>query len=72
MELDRISVRGVVVSDEELVRGARSIAVLIPRARGEHPLAIDITVPSGAYTVARLVKQLGPRLKRAAGLISKE
>ncbi len=71
-ELDRISVRGVVTSDEELVRGARSIAVLVPRPRSEHPLAIDITVPAGAYTVDRLVKQLGGRLKRAAKLISGE
>jgi IclR family transcriptional regulator, pca regulon regulatory protein len=70
--LDRISVRGVVASDEELVRGARSIAVLVPRPLSEHPLAIDITVPTGAYTIDRLVKQLGPPLKRAAKLISGE
>lgn len=69
-ELDRISPRGVVVSDEEHARGARSIAVLVPRPRSEHPLAIDVTVPSGAYTVDRLVKSMGPRLKRAARLIS--
>jgi IclR family transcriptional regulator, pca regulon regulatory protein len=70
VELDGISVRGVVVSDEELVHGARSIAVLVPRSRGEDPLAIDITVPAAAFTVEGLVKQLGPRLKRAAKLIS--
>jgi len=71
-ELDRISVRGPVVSDEELVRGSRSIAVRVPRPRSEHPLAIDVTVPSGAYTVERLVKDVGPRVKRAARLISGE
>jgi IclR family pca regulon transcriptional regulator len=71
-ELDRISTRGVVVSDEELVPSARSIAVLVPRPRSEHPLAIDITVPSSAYTVDRLVKKLGPPLERAARLISGE
>jgi IclR family pca regulon transcriptional regulator len=71
-ELDRISVRGLVVSDEELVRGARSIAALVPRPRSEHPLAIDVTVPSAGYTVERLVKDVGPRLKRAARLISGE
>ncbi len=69
-ELDRVSPRGVVVSDEELMRGARSIAVLVPRPRSEHPLAIDVTVPSAAYTVNRLVKEVAPRLKRAAKLIS--
>lgn len=69
-ELDRISTRGVVVSDEELFAGSRSIAVLVPRPRSEHPAAIDVTVPSSAYTVEQLRKQIGPRLKRAAKLIS--
>ncbi len=70
-ELDRASPREVVVSDEELVTGARSIAVLVPRPRSERPLAIDVTVPSDAYTVNRLVNDLGPRLKHAAKLISR-
>jgi IclR family transcriptional regulator, pca regulon regulatory protein len=68
-ELDRVSPRGVVVSDEEFREGSRSIAVLVPRPRSEHPLAIDVTVPSSAYTVNRLVKEVGPRLKRAVRLL---
>jgi IclR family pca regulon transcriptional regulator len=71
-ELDRTSPRGVVVSDEELREGSRSIAVLVPRPRSAHPLAIDLTVPSSAYTVNRLVKELGPRLKRIAQTLSGE
>lgn len=71
-ELDRISARGIVVSDEEHIRGARSVAVLVPRPCGEHQLAIDVTVPSGDYTVNQLVKNVGPALKRAARLISGE
>jgi DNA-binding IclR family transcriptional regulator len=71
-ELDRVSPRGVVVSDEELVRGSRSIAVLVPRPSGEHSLAIDVTVPSATHTVEQLTKQIGPHLKRAARLISGE
>ena len=71
-ELDRISARGVLVSDEELVRGSRSIAVLVPRPRSERPLAIDVTVPTGTFTVDRLVKEVGPRVRRAARLISGE
>jgi IclR family pca regulon transcriptional regulator len=71
-ELERISPRGVVVSDEELFAGSRSIAVLVPRPADEHALAIDITVPSAAYTVDKLVKRLGPQIKRAAKLISGE
>jgi len=68
--LDRISVREPVVSDEELVLGARSIAVLVPRPLGEHPLAIDVTAPSAAFTVEQLLRHAGPPLKRAARLIS--
>jgi IclR family transcriptional regulator, pca regulon regulatory protein len=71
-ELDRISARDVVVSDEELLPGARAIAVLVPRPSSEHPLALEVTVPSSAYSVDRLVKSLGPRVKRAARLISGE
>jgi IclR family pca regulon transcriptional regulator len=71
-ELDRISPRGVVVGDEETLRGSRSIAVLVARPSGERPLAIDVTVPSAAYTVDQLVKQIGPDIKRAARLISGE
>ncbi|MFZ2113566.1 MAG: IclR family transcriptional regulator [Solirubrobacteraceae bacterium] len=69
-ELDRISTRGVVVSDEELFAGSRSIAALVPRPRSEHPAAIDVTVPSSAYTVEQLRKRIGPSLKRAVKLIS--
>lgn len=69
-ELERISPREVVVSDEELLAGSRSIAVLVPRPPSERALAIDITVPSSAYTVDELLKRFGPRIKRAAKLIS--
>jgi IclR family transcriptional regulator, pca regulon regulatory protein len=71
-ELDRIGVREPVLSDEELVAGARSIAVLVPRPRSEHQLAIDVTVPSSAYTPQRLLHEVGPLLQRAARLISGE
>lgn len=69
-ELDRISTRGVVISDEELFAGSRSIAALVARPRSEHPAAIEVTVPSSVYTVEQLRKRIGPRLKRAAKLIS--
>jgi IclR family transcriptional regulator, pca regulon regulatory protein len=69
-ELDRISTRGVVISDEELFAGSRSIAALVSRPGIAHPTAIEVTVPSSAYTVEQLRKQVGPRLKRAAKLIS--
>jgi IclR family pca regulon transcriptional regulator len=71
-ELERTSTRGVVVSDEELRVGARSIAMLVPRPRSEHPTAIDVTVPSSVQTVDQLRKRVGPSLKRAAELISED
>lgn len=71
-QLERISTREVVVSDEELLAGSRSIAVLVPRPASEHPIAIEVTVPSSAYTVERLIEEIGPRLKRVARLISGE
>jgi IclR family pca regulon transcriptional regulator len=71
-ELDRISPRGMVVSDEEMIKGSRSIAMLVARPIGEYPLAIDVTAPSATHTVEQLVKRVGPHLKRAARLISGE
>ena len=71
-ELDRISPRNTLVSDEETIEGARSIAMLVARPIGERPLAIEVTVPSAAYTVDQLVKQVGPHIERAARLISGE
>ncbi|MGA7704751.1 MAG: IclR family transcriptional regulator [Solirubrobacteraceae bacterium] len=71
-ELDRISPREAVVSNEELVAGARSIAVLLPRPAGEPALALEVTVASGAYSIKRLRSEIGPRLKRTASLISGE
>jgi IclR family pca regulon transcriptional regulator len=71
-ELDRISTREAVVSDEELIGGSRSVAVLVPRPASEHPIAIDVTVPSSVYTVDQLLEEVGPRLKRTARLISGE
>jgi IclR family pca regulon transcriptional regulator len=72
VELDRIRPRELHVSDEELVPGARSIALLVPRPRSEHPLAIDVTVPSATHTVEQLISDIGPSVKRAARLISGE
>jgi IclR family pca regulon transcriptional regulator len=71
-ELERINLREAVVSDEEFIRGAHSIAMLVPQSHEELPLAIEVTVPSSAYTVAQLAKEIGPRVKRAAQLIAED
>jgi len=69
-ELDSVNPRAPVVSDEEFVIGARSIAMLVPRPSGEQPVAIDVMVPSVVYTVPQMFTQIGPSLTRAARLIS--
>lgn len=71
-QLDSISPREAVISDEEFREGARSIAVLVPRPAGEPALALEVTVPSSAYSAKRLLAEIGPRLKRTARLISGE
>lgn len=68
-ELDGVDPRAPTVSDEEFVIGARSIAILISRATGKQPVAIDVTVPSDVYTNSQLLAQIGPKLRRAAKLI---
>lgn len=71
-ELDHLNVREVVVSDEELIAGSRSIAVLVPRPAGDYPLAIEVTAPSNDCDPDRLREEIGPLIKRTASLISGE
>jgi IclR family pca regulon transcriptional regulator len=71
-ELSRINLHGVTTSDEEFALGSRSIAALVRRSTSTYPVAIDVTAPSSAYTVDKLVKDVGPPLKRTAKLISGE
>jgi IclR family transcriptional regulator, pca regulon regulatory protein len=58
-----------VLDDEEQLAGARSLAVLVPRPLDALALAIAVSVPAGAYSASRMLKEVGPRLRRAARLI---
>lgn len=69
-ELETLDCRKPVVSDEEFLPGARSIAMYVPRPKGEPPIAIDVTVPSVAFTANQLLKYIGPKVKAAVKLIS--
>jgi IclR family transcriptional regulator, pca regulon regulatory protein len=69
-ELDSARIQELAISDEELVRGERSIAMLVPHPRGEQRLAIEVSAPAKAYPVERLIKRVAPSVKRAARLIS--
>lgn len=68
-ELDEIDPQAPLVSDEELIPGARSIGM--PIAQRGRPIAIDVTVPSDAYTAKQLRKEIGPKVIQAAKLIAK-
>jgi IclR family acetate operon transcriptional repressor len=68
-ELETLDHRQPVVSDEEYIAGARSIAVCVRRAR-EQPTAIDVTVPADDLTVQELWELIGPSVKYAAERIA--
>lgn len=69
-ELRTLDVQEPVVSDEEFVVGARSIAMYVPRPDVKRPIGIDVTVPSEAMTLAELQQRIAPNLIYAAKLIS--
>lgn len=65
-ELDAIRRSGMAVSDEELRPGLRSIAVVLVDPRPERPIAIDMTVPASACSLAQLTAELAPQLRGVA------
>lgn len=68
--IEQIDSNHAVVSDEELFSGSRSIAALVPRTqRYGYTVAIDVTVPSTAFTIEQLVRQIGPLVEAAADSI---
>jgi IclR family pca regulon transcriptional regulator len=69
-ELEGVNLGAPLLSDEEFVAGARSIAMFVPRPRGEPHVAIDVTLPASAYTTSQLLGRVGPAVKRAASAIS--
>jgi DNA-binding IclR family transcriptional regulator len=69
-ELETLDYREPVVSDEEYMVGARSIAVCVRRVRNEQPIAIDVTVPADDFDVQELLEQIGPSVKYAANRIA--
>lgn len=67
--LERIGPGDLVLSDEEQIAGARSLALALPRAPGGPTLAIEVTAPAASLSASRLVRQAGPQLRRAGKLI---
>lgn len=68
--LEDVDYREPVVSDEEFMSAARSIAIYVPRPRNEPHIAIDVTAPAAHLTAQELVEQVGPGLVCAAKRIS--
>jgi IclR family transcriptional regulator, pca regulon regulatory protein len=69
-DLQGADYREPVVSDEEFMYAARSIAIYVPRPRTEPHIAIDVTAPAAHLTAQELVEQIGPGLVYAAKRIS--
>ncbi|HEV7938181.1 MAG TPA: IclR family transcriptional regulator [Solirubrobacteraceae bacterium] len=69
-DLDEIDPEVPLVSNEESALGATSIAMTLLRRNIKQPMAIDVTVPSDAYTATQLLKQIGPELTQVARLMS--
>jgi DNA-binding IclR family transcriptional regulator len=70
-QVEQIRRGDVAISDEELAKGVRSIAVPIAAAHARQQLAIDVTVPSSAYTAQQLAAVVGPHLRQAAQRIGR-
>lgn len=70
-ELETLDYREPIVSDEEYIGGARSIAVCVRRPHDEQPVAIDVTVPTDDFTVQELIEQIGPSVQHAANRIAR-
>jgi len=68
--IDRIGASDAVLSDEEQLAGARSLATLVPGTRGGFTLAIEVTAPASAHSASGLVRHAAPALRRAARLIA--
>jgi len=69
-ELHGIDPNVPTLSDEESSPDARSIAVLVSASDSTPPMAIDVTVPSTAFTAVGLLDEIGPALTRARDLIA--
>jgi len=70
LELRELDVREPIISDEEFVGGARSIAMYVPRPDEKRPIGIEVTVPSRHLTVSAMQERIGPAFVYAANLIS--
>lgn len=69
-ELEHVKRDGVAVSDEEIAAGVRSIAVAVDDPLGGRQLAVDVNVPTAAYTPEQLRRELGPLVSAAAESLS--
>ena len=61
-ELKSVRAKGFAVSDEELERGLRSIAVPVPDSQGRVNLAIAVSLHAGRMTVDEMIKKAVPEL----------
>jgi IclR family pca regulon transcriptional regulator len=66
VELERIRQDGIALSDEELAAGVRAIAAPLPAPLTGNRFAVEVNVPTAAYTVKQLRHEIGPLVVAAA------
>jgi IclR family transcriptional regulator, pca regulon regulatory protein len=69
-ELERVRMQGLGVNDEEFEAGTRAIASPVLDAQAEAVAAVNIAVPTSAFSRSGLVTQLGPLLTETTERIS--
>jgi DNA-binding IclR family transcriptional regulator len=69
-ELKRIAANGgVAVEDEELSAGRRAIAAVVLDTEGQQ-VAVELAVPSAAYTRREMLDKLGPKVAMTGHIVS--
>ncbi len=69
-ELEATAAEGLAVEDEELLAGRLALAAAVLDEQGEPLAAVELAVPADGYTRAKLVEQLGPKVRTTAERIT--
>jgi IclR family transcriptional regulator, pca regulon regulatory protein len=69
-ELERIAAGEAAVEVQELLPGRSAIAAVVVDGQGEPLAAVDVAVPTDAYTREELVERLGPKVTATARRIA--
>ncbi|HEY2768669.1 MAG TPA: IclR family transcriptional regulator C-terminal domain-containing protein [Solirubrobacteraceae bacterium] len=69
-EIEKVADDGLAIEDEELLAGRRALAAAVFDEQGQPLAAVELALPSDAYTRKQLVEQLGPTVGATAARIT--